>query len=76
MHCGKCRSALYARCTIQNEAHGNPPFGGEYSAVNGIFVHPLYRPLQLQGGAPRMILTGSVYILGSPVVPYSPGVRL
>ena len=69
-------STLYTRCTIQNDADGDPPFGVVQSAIDGIFVHPLYGPVQLNDGVPRMSPTGSVYILGSPVAPYSLGVQL
>ena len=75
-HSGNSRSALYIRCTIKNDAHGNPPLFGEYSAVNGIFVHPLYGAVQLNGGGPCTSHTGSVHILGSPVAPCTLGVRL
>ena len=75
-HSGKSRSALYTRCTIQNDAHGNPPLIGENSVVNGIFVHLLYGPVQLNGGGPGLSPAACVHILGSPAVPCSLGVRL
>ena len=61
---------------IQNDAHGNPPHSSVHSAVNGIFVHLLYGPVQLNRSGSGLSPTGSVYILGSPVVPYSLGVPL
>ena len=75
-HLGNFRSALFTRCTTPNDPHGNEPLGGEHSAVNGIFVHPMYRPVQLNGSGPRTSPTGSVHILGSPVAPCTLGVRL
>ena len=75
-HSGMSRSALYTRCTIQNGAHGNPKLSSEHSAVNGIFVQPLYGPVQVNGGGPCTFHTGSVHILGSFEVPCTLGVRL
>ena len=72
---GKSRSALYTRCTIQHDAHGNPLLGGEHSAMNGIFVYLLYGPVKHLGGGPGMSPTGFVHILGSPVAPCTLGVR-
>ena len=69
-------SALCNGRTSRNDPHGNAILGGEHNATYLIFVHPLYGPLQLHGGGPRTCPTGSVYILGSPVAPYSLGVRL
>ena len=40
----------------------NPPLGGEPSAINVIFVHPLYGPVQLNGGG-SVRLTQAVYKL-------------
>ena len=62
---------------IQNEAHGSPTLGGEHTAMNGIFVHLLYAPMQHHGGGPGTSPTGSVYILRRTVAPYySLGVQL
>ena len=63
-------------CTSQNDPHGNAPLGGEHSVANGVFVHPLYGPVQLHGSGPHTSATGRVYILGSPIAPYSLGVQL
>ena len=46
------------------------------TAVNGIFVHLLYGPVQHYGGVPGTSPTGNVHILGSPVAPCTLGVRL
>ena len=46
------------------------------TAVNGIFVHPLYGPVQLNGGGPYTSHTGSVHILGSLIASCTLGVRL
>ena len=73
---GRSRSTLYTRCTIQNYPHGNAPLEGENSASNGVFVHLLYGPVQLNGGGPRTSPTGCVHILGNLVAPYTLGVRL
>ena len=73
-HSGKSRSALYTRCTIQNDAHGNPPLGSEYTAVNGIFVHLLYGPVEHHGGGTNTSPTCNVHIIVSPVVPCTLGV--
>ena len=70
------RSALYTRCTIHNDTHGHPLLGGEHSAVNGIFVDPLYGPVQLNGVVPCTCHTGSVHNLGSVVAPCTLGIRL
>ena len=61
---------------MQNDPHGNAPLGGEHSAANGTFVHPLCGAVSLHSGGPRTSTKGSVYILGSPVAPYSLGVPL
>ena len=58
-----------------NDPHGNAPLEDEHSAANGVFVHPLYGPVQLNGGGPVTSPTGCVRILGSPVVPCKLGVR-
>ena len=61
---------------IQNDAHGNPPLGGEHSAINGIFVHPQYGPVQLNVRGPRTSHTASVHILRNLVAPCILGVQL
>ena len=75
-HAGKSRSALYSRCTSRNDAHGDASLGGNHSASNRIFVHPLYGAVQLHGGRPRTFPTGCIHILGIPVAPCTLGVRL
>ena len=75
-HPGKSRSALFTRYTTRNDPHSNGPLRGEHSATNGVFVHPLYGPVQLNGGGPSTSNTGSIHILGSLVVPCTLGVRL
>ena len=74
-HHRQSRSALYTRCMDRHDPQGNAPFGVEHSAVNGIFVHPLYRPAHHHGGRPRTSPTGCVHILGSLAVPCTLGVR-
>ena len=78
MYIHSCKSGIimYNGCITQNEAHGNVSFGGEHSAANGTFIHPLCGAVKLHGGGQRTSHTGSLYILGSPVAPYSLGVRL
>ena len=61
---------------VQNDAHGNPPISGEQSAVNGIFVHPLNRPVQLIGSGTCTSHTGSVHIVVSLIAPCTLSVRL
>ena len=55
--------------TPSNESHGNVPLGGEHSAANATFVHPLGGFAKLHGGWPRTSPTGCVYILESSVMP-------
>ena len=44
-------------CTIQNDAHGNPPLGSEHSEVNGIFVYLLYgRKFRLRQNVERLVM--------------------
>ena len=74
-HSGKSCRALYTRYTIEDDAHGNPQLGGEHSAVNGIFVHLLYAPVQHHGGGTRSSAISCVHFLGSPVAPCILGVR-
>ena len=61
-------------CTIQNDAHGNTPLGGENSASNGTFVHPLCGAVKFHGGGPRMSPTGYVHVLGITAAPCTLGV--
>ena len=75
-HHGKSRSGSYTRCTTRNDTHGNAPLQGEHFAANGVFVHPLYKPVQVNGGGPSPSPTGCVHNLGSLAVPCSLGVPL
>ena len=75
-HPRQSRSALYTRCMDEHDPHSNVPFGIEHSAVNGIFIHTLYVPLQLHGGSPRTSHTGSLHIIGSPAAHCTLGVWL
>ena len=75
-HPRKSRSALFTRCMTRNNPHRNALLGGEHSAANATFVHPLCGAINLHGGGPRASPTGFVHILGSPVAPYTLGVRL
>ena len=72
-HPGKSRSALFTRCTTQNDPHSNSLLGVEKCEVNGIFVHTLYGPIQLHGGGPRTSPACCVHMLGSPVAPCTLG---
>ena len=72
----KCRSNLYTRCTFHNDPHGNASLEGEHSAAIGIFVHPLYGPVQRNGCGPGSSATGCIHILGNSAVPCSLCVRL
>ena len=50
--------------------------GGENCAANGVFVHLLYRHVQLNVGGPVMTPNGCVHVMVSPAVPSTLGVRL
>ena len=73
---GKSRSTLYTRFTTRTNPHGNAPLGSEHSATNGIFVHMLYGPVQLNGSGPCTYHTGSVHILRTLVAPCTLGICL
>ena len=72
----QCLVDLLTRCTTRNDPHANLLLAVEHSAVNEIFVHPLYGAVQLHGGAIRTCPTGCVHIVGSPAEPCTLGVRL
>ena len=59
-----------------NNPHGNALLGDEHSAANGVFVHPLYGPVQLNGDGPCTSHTGSVHILEIDLAHCTIGVRL
>ena len=56
-------------------AHGSSPPDGKHPGVNGIFVHPLYGSVQLQGHGCHMAATVCVHKLGGPLESRALGVR-